>query len=39
VTFTRFLRGQQVFDTLEEFLDQMALDVGQARFVLDAPVP
>jgi len=39
VSFTRFLRGQQVFDTLEEFLDQMALDVGQARFVLDAPVP
>jgi FAD synthase len=39
VTFTRFLRGQQVFDTLEEFLNQMALDVEQARFVLDVPIP
>jgi riboflavin kinase/FMN adenylyltransferase len=39
VTFTRFLREQQVFDTLEEFLDQMALDVEQARFVLDVPIP
>ena len=39
VIFTRFLRGQQVFDSLEEFLGQMAQDVEQARFVLDPPIP
>jgi riboflavin kinase/FMN adenylyltransferase len=39
VTFIRHLRGQAVFDSLEAFLDQMALDVEQARFVLDAPIP
>ena len=39
VIFTRYLRGQQVFDTLEGFLDQMAQDVEQARFVLEAPIP
>lgn len=38
VSFVRFLRGQGVFDTLEEFLGQMALDVEQARFVLDGTI-
>jgi riboflavin kinase/FMN adenylyltransferase len=39
VRFVRRLRDQAVFDTLEAFLDQMALDVEQARFVLDARIP
>lgn len=38
VSFVRRLRVQGVFDSLEAFLDQMALDVDQARFVLDAPI-
>jgi len=38
-SFIRRLRGQEVFDSLEAFLDQMALDVAQARFVLDTPIP
>jgi riboflavin kinase/FMN adenylyltransferase len=39
VTFTRRLRGQAVFDSLEEFLEQMAQDVEQARFVLEGAIP
>jgi riboflavin kinase/FMN adenylyltransferase len=39
VTFLRHLRGQEVFDSLQAFLDQMALDVEQARFVLDTSAP
>ncbi len=39
VVFARRLRAQAVFDSLEAFLDQMALDVEQARFVLDTPIP
>ncbi len=39
VTFIQHLRGQAVFDSLEAFLDQMARDVAQARFVLDTPIP
>jgi riboflavin kinase/FMN adenylyltransferase len=39
VTFTRRLRGQQVFDSLEAFVDQMAHDVEQARFVLEGTIP
>ena len=38
VSFVRRLRSQAVFESLQEFLDQMALDVEQARFVLDAPM-
>jgi len=38
VSFVRYLRGQEVFDTLEAFMGQMAQDVEQARFVLDAPI-
>lgn len=38
VTFVRFLRSQGVFDSLEAFLVQMALDVDQARLVLDTPL-
>jgi riboflavin kinase/FMN adenylyltransferase len=36
VSFVRFLRGQAVFDSLQEFLHQMGIDVDQARFVLRA---
>jgi riboflavin kinase/FMN adenylyltransferase len=39
VTFTRRLRGQQVFDSLEAFVHQMAHDVEQARFVLQGTIP
>ncbi|MEY4137047.1 MAG: hypothetical protein RL205_1175 [Actinomycetota bacterium] len=39
VSFVRRLRGQAVFETLEAFLDQMALDVDQARFVLEGRIP
>ncbi len=38
VSFVRRLRSQAVFESLQEFLDQMALDVEQARFVLDVPM-
>jgi riboflavin kinase/FMN adenylyltransferase len=38
VVFTRWLRGQEVFGTLEEFLAQMAQDVEQARFVLEGTI-
>ena len=38
VCFVRHLRSQAVFGSLEAFLDQMALDVEQARFVLDTPI-
>lgn len=38
VIFARHLREQAVFDSLEAFLGQMALDVEQARFVLDTPI-
>lgn len=39
VTFVRRLREQAVFESLEAFLDQMALDVDQARFVLRPLIP
>lgn len=38
VSFVRYLRGQAVFDSLQDFLDQMADDVERARFVLRAPM-
>ena len=38
VIFVRRLREQAVFESIEAFLDQMALDVEQARFVLDTPI-
>jgi riboflavin kinase / FMN adenylyltransferase len=39
VTFVRRLREQAVFDSLPAFLEQMALDVDQARFVLGGLIP
>jgi riboflavin kinase/FMN adenylyltransferase len=38
VTFVDRLRGQAVFESLEAFVNQMSLDVAQARFVLDVPI-